>query len=443
MRTRSRPHTVCLLLVACRDAISESEASAFAQYGRILPDVPVVLVVADTVSSRAVDLRARALGRQPRVVRIHRSWLASHAAYNALCLEPWFYRMFKGYEYMFFAQGDGWVTCDALDWWTSRECDYIAPPYFVNPRGVFLSLQERHGGNGGMCLRRTEAFIRFTEALKTHNINARWCWEDQVFSGALPYHQRKVLPSLAYFPYTEQARFGWTNAGECGHEAKFLLRVTGGVLPMAIHKPTSEFYSRFCVPDVPPKDIFMFSSVAGGDYLAAVNRVNSDPSTRLLVGFNKNDALLKTVSGKALVEQGNCNLLTVHNETVERFQGFAGRAETVLGVLGSRFNGRHRMICLRWRTPENAADISATYDGEIAAARETEVLKSITVSETAPTAGYMGYRIIRDRYPDARIHLVNFLGGSKRHPVCYRHDTGWEQRDYRKDRKVDFINTVE
>ena len=98
-----------------------------------------------------------------------------------------------------------------------------------------------------------------------------------------------------------------------------------------------------------------------------------------------------------------------------------------------------------WRTSSAVSPV-VTYDGEIVDPVGTEVLRGVKSGDpggAAPTAGYMGYRILRRMYPKTKIVLVNFFGNSHGFKVCERHNTDWEQEEYRKDPLVESMTVDE
>ena len=80
--------------------------------------------------------------------------------YSSLMLNIHFYERYKDYKYILIYQLDAYVFRDELKYWCNLEYDYIGSPW---PEGFpFLSgdnLVFSNVGNGGLSLRRAQAFI--------------------------------------------------------------------------------------------------------------------------------------------------------------------------------------------------------------------------------------------------------------------------------------------
>ena len=373
---------------------------------------------------------------------------------DAFRLTTDFYDMFRGYDYVLVSSVHTWPLYDALDWWASRGCDYIAAPWMDLAGGGSewtRNLDLPRGGRGGASLRHVANCREYVRRLQTceFDFGRTFMWDDVVLSGGLPNNVRQVMPELRYFARSEQARFAWDKPhlrGEnlYGSCVDTLMDITRGHLPMLLYQPSEGVVDRLCRPEREPEDIFLLSSAVRPqyDYRSLVDGVAPDRGRRLLVCFNDCAPVLRNDSGFALLqEQGH--VLTFHNDTVAEPFGPSNFGEVPFRFAQRGFEGRHDSRTLSWRPIVSQQLPVVTYDGEVEDTESTESLRTIgsEVPGTAsPTSGYMAYTILRRKYPRARIHLVNFFGNTRGFQVCVRHDPTWEQSVYRRDPLADFLD---
>jgi hypothetical protein len=80
------------------------------------------------------------------------------AAYNALMLQAWFYRLFAGYRRLLIFQTDCLLLRGDLGGWAERDWSYVGAPWF-DRRG-----RPKAVGNGGLSLRSPEACLSVLES---------------------------------------------------------------------------------------------------------------------------------------------------------------------------------------------------------------------------------------------------------------------------------------
>lgn len=121
---------------------------------------------------------------QFETVEVSPEWLGTKngiAGYNRMMLSEDFYRIFDDTTYILIHHLDAWMFRDELQDWCDRGYDLVAAPWPLRPRYTrfplkqWLKLKEclatsRHQlsrtqmygriGNGGLCLRRVEAFAQ-------------------------------------------------------------------------------------------------------------------------------------------------------------------------------------------------------------------------------------------------------------------------------------------
>lgn len=136
------------------------ERISLAQCCRVLGKHQLVLVCANTFGVVPYLACCREHGCDPRVETFVPACFTSVDEYNKLLLHASFYRRFAQYSFVLIYQLDAFVFKDALDHWCGRGYDYVGAPWFErgNESTAADPLLES-GGNGGLSLRRTAAFI--------------------------------------------------------------------------------------------------------------------------------------------------------------------------------------------------------------------------------------------------------------------------------------------
>lgn len=116
------------------------------------------------------------------MLEVTTDWLGTKRGikgYNEMMMSPDFYSLFNGYDYMVVCHLDAWIFRDELSEWCAKGYDLVAAPWPMRPRYRHFPLREymrmknnilekagktpralMYGqiGNGGLCLRRVEAF---------------------------------------------------------------------------------------------------------------------------------------------------------------------------------------------------------------------------------------------------------------------------------------------
>lgn len=116
------------------------------------------------------------------ITRVSSEWLGNNgiAGYNQMMLSREFYEMFADYEYILICQTDAWIFRDELEQWCDAGYDYVAAPWpkrkiydkpfirhwlklrrflFKSDKRILRQQGFNKVGNGGLSLRRVEAFI--------------------------------------------------------------------------------------------------------------------------------------------------------------------------------------------------------------------------------------------------------------------------------------------
>ncbi len=144
---------------------------------------------------------------------IEDSWLASIDTYNAMLLQPWFYRLFSEWDYLLIYQLDAWILRDDLDEWLNKGYTYIGAPWtgHLGPDTPDIGV-----GNGGFSLRNVSEMIRICESSLW-----RWMpvfrWRKLAYRMTLfrryslfPWQQRPLLFAKRLLLFLAMS-FGWHN----------------------------------------------------------------------------------------------------------------------------------------------------------------------------------------------------------------------------------------
>lgn len=90
----------------------------------------------------------------------------SIASYNRLMLSPWFYKLFKNFEYILIYQADAYVFRDELEYWCNQGYDYIGAPWFEEWKDASHESKFIGVGNGGFSLRKVNSIIKRLRVLR-------------------------------------------------------------------------------------------------------------------------------------------------------------------------------------------------------------------------------------------------------------------------------------
>lgn len=137
--------------------MSETELASFRRaislFGR--SQRPVIIATYDALDVSEYDSEASRCGVPLRFEYFPGKCFKSIHSYNCLMLDYLFYGRFMEYEYILLHQLDAWVFEDNLEEWCAKGYDYVGAPLFAPGRS---DLQCARTGNGGLSLRRVDAF---------------------------------------------------------------------------------------------------------------------------------------------------------------------------------------------------------------------------------------------------------------------------------------------
>jgi hypothetical protein len=101
-----------------------------------------------------------------RIEFFHNKNFVSVDSYNKFMMNKNFYKRFQSYKYMLIYQLDVLVFSDSLEYWISRDIDYVGAPWIREDENG----KRFHGaGNGGLSLRKIKTFIDVLESKQLFN----------------------------------------------------------------------------------------------------------------------------------------------------------------------------------------------------------------------------------------------------------------------------------
>jgi hypothetical protein len=207
-----------ILIPVYKTELTNDERCSLKQCFKILGNYPIMLVCPIGMNTVQYDECA---GRNIPTERFKPSFFDGIAGYNKLMKSRKFYQRFSDYDYMLIYQLDAWVFSDELEAWCRKGYDYIGAPWFEKHK----SHEEGYGlwcaGNGGLSLRRIEAFIRVTN-LNLRMKSCREIFRDEYKSIGSLFHclSRCCSPvigtnTLGYYMNKGEASWMWEDGFFC------------------------------------------------------------------------------------------------------------------------------------------------------------------------------------------------------------------------------------
>ena len=462
-------HRIAVTLIGCVEDLNrdpEAKRNLERMNAVIRPDRPAVLFVdSSTAGSNRVKkyvdiLKAR---RKCTVVSVPDGFTDTYRHFQAFMQTPVMYETLRrlGFTHRFNHEPDVWVNRDDLDWWALHDYDYVSSPLFRLRENIGAGRPLKDtvfnplcGGGSFTRVAPVENLMRELQAKrKTRKSDEEFCniHDDMVISGTGNIdHEAEALPPVKVAPRDMCLKYGWNDVDPGVRDPLRHTETLGAfsqtVSPMVIHKPKGALNRELTrrAPHEVPKCVMLVSSAMPesadpGELIPD----GIDPEDVLPVFMNHCKGLTDNPFGRILVQRCK-RLMTLHNFTIEPPFGFCDCEKTanyVRDVFGGLLWYDRELLHYSTR---GGPRCFVTYDGVVRDDGATRSLLSIYDEDGGkhvPTAGFMAYRILRDRYPDARFVLVDFFGRDGGHFVWKGHDTKWEQEEYAKDPKVERVFT--
>jgi Protein of unknown function (DUF5672) len=148
--------TVCVLIIIHKEQPSDFERISILQCARILSRRDIYFICPEGFN---VEIY-KSLAPSGTFYHIDPKWQENYGMFNRMKVLPFLYRQFQRFKYILFYEPDAFVFNDSLDYWCSKDLDYVGAPWFENfysqeGKGEFLGV-----GNGGFSLRKVQSHLR-------------------------------------------------------------------------------------------------------------------------------------------------------------------------------------------------------------------------------------------------------------------------------------------
>jgi hypothetical protein len=142
----------CVIVIPVHSATpSYYELISFKQCFEVLNEHPIYVL-----APAELDLsRYHQVVNEFELINVSKKWMSSRLHYNKLKLSHFFYEYFQDYEFMLTYELDAFIFKDDLDYWCSKEYDYIGAPWFEDNDPKQNKIYGP--GNSGFSLRRISA----------------------------------------------------------------------------------------------------------------------------------------------------------------------------------------------------------------------------------------------------------------------------------------------
>jgi hypothetical protein len=127
---------------------SHYELISFKQCFEVLHDYSIYVMAPEGMDMR----KYQKIVPDFEIISISTKWLSSKLYYNKLKLSRFFYEFFDDYTYLLTYELDAFIFKDDLEYWCSKEYDYIGAPWFKNNDPVEGKIYAT--GNSGFSLRK-------------------------------------------------------------------------------------------------------------------------------------------------------------------------------------------------------------------------------------------------------------------------------------------------
>lgn len=147
--------TCVIVIPVHNESPSANELLAFRQCFNVLKAHPIRVLAPQNLNVE----KYRAAVSNFEIIFIDPVWQASLQQYNQLKVSPFFYSLFKEYDYLLTYELDAYVFKDELEYWCNKEMDYIGAPWFEGLASP-VSTNIIGVGNSGFSLRNVQSSIR-------------------------------------------------------------------------------------------------------------------------------------------------------------------------------------------------------------------------------------------------------------------------------------------
>jgi hypothetical protein len=147
------------------DQLTKSEVASLRQVVVVLNKFKIIIVCPESVRVRDYSSFSYDLGVNLNYKFFDSKYFKGIGGYNKLLMSTIFYKSFKNTELILIYQLDAWVFADELDYWISKNYDYIGAPLFAG-YGENEDYRFIDGQNGGVSLRNVSSALKILRRLK-------------------------------------------------------------------------------------------------------------------------------------------------------------------------------------------------------------------------------------------------------------------------------------
>lgn len=137
--------------------LDETERKSFCHCVKVFCDRDIALL---TYGELDLSPYLQQIDKDVAVAYFDKMCFTSIQSYNDLMLSSDFYKRFIKYDYMLIYQLDAYVFEDKLDYWMSKNYDYVGAPWFENYGSYEDGNQLWEVGNGGLSLRKVKFYYK-------------------------------------------------------------------------------------------------------------------------------------------------------------------------------------------------------------------------------------------------------------------------------------------
>ena len=148
---------LAIVIPIYKQVLTGTEEISFRQTLRVLGKHPIIMVCPESLNIAAYNIIATDYNISLQIESFKDEYFKNIAGYNRLLLSMVFYQRFATYQYILIAQLDAYVFSDSILQWCAKGYDYIGSPLF----GAQMNINRATVGNGGLSLRRVEAYINY------------------------------------------------------------------------------------------------------------------------------------------------------------------------------------------------------------------------------------------------------------------------------------------
>lgn len=147
---------VVILIIIHKEVLSGTEKASLKQCFKILGKYPIKFICPEGLNISEY----KKLEPSAEFEFINPKWQASYKMFGRLKVVPLLYKKFKTYKYILFYELDAWVFRDELEYWCSKNYDYIGAPWFEGWSNPKPDAKITGIGNGGFSLRKVHSHLK-------------------------------------------------------------------------------------------------------------------------------------------------------------------------------------------------------------------------------------------------------------------------------------------